>query len=130
MFKNRLDAAKQLKEKLEPDLGPKKEIKIIALTSGGKKIAAYLKKLLKNSYSSTISHQSSIIIVDDGSISVDKLIHAVKLYRKENAQKIIAAIPVYKLENILKLQEIADAVYAIYQPKAFISPEEFYQDLE
>jgi len=77
-----------------------------------------------------MNRESKIIIVDDGSIPVDQLIHAVKVYRKKKAQKIVIALPVYKHESIRKLEEIADAVYTIFEPKTFISITEFYQDLD
>jgi predicted phosphoribosyltransferase len=123
MFKNRLDAAKQLAEKLNQD--QIKPTKIIGLTKGGQKLAKYLKKLLPP----TSSHKQLVtIIADDGGISLAKLIHAVKLYRRKNVQKIIVALPVYKHENIKKIEKLADAVYTVQEPSPFISAEEFYQD--
>ncbi len=126
MFKNRLDAARQLKNKLEPDFDSKIEIKIISLTPGGNKIAKYLDKLLSSRPKDDQSPTETILIVDDGGSSPEKLIRAVKLYRQKNFKKIAVGIPVYKLDDILKLQKHADAVYTVYQPKTFISTEEFY----
>lgn len=138
MFKNRLDAAKQLAEKLKQD--KIKPTKIVGLTKGGQKMAQYIQKLLPptTNHPSASSAQSNcgrgqnqitILIVDDGSISLEKLIHAIKLYRRKNIKRIILGLPVYKHEEIRKLEKLADAVYTINEPKTFISAEEFYHDL-
>jgi len=128
MFKNILDAGKQLANKIKRDrIQP---TKIIGLSENGKKIANYLKHLLNISGTSIINHQSSVIMItDDGSVSPNKLIHAVNIYRQKNVKKIIVGIPVYKHENVLELEKHADAVYTIHEPETFISAEEFYQDL-
>ncbi len=125
MFKNRLDAAKQLTEKIKKD--DIKNLNIIALTPGGRKIAKYLKKLL--SQATNHKRRASILIVDDGNISPKKLVHAVKLYRRKNPKKILIGLPIYKHEEVRKLEKIADAVYTIIEPKNFISITEFYKDL-
>jgi len=125
MFKNRLDAAKQLAEKIKKD--SIKNVNIIALTPGGRKIAKYLKKLLPSNPNQ--QNLTSVLIVDDGNISSQKLTHAVKLYRSKNPKKIIIGLPVYKHEEILKLENIADAVYTVSEPETFVSAAEFYQDL-
>lgn len=130
MFKNRLDAARQLKKKLDPDLIQKNELKIVGLTPGGNKIADYLNKLF-NILPSNNNHQaSSVLIVDDGTSQLEKFIKTIKFYRQSKVKKIIIGIPVYKLDHLLSLQKHADAVYAVYKPKTFISIEEFYHDLE
>ncbi len=128
MFKNRLDAAKQLAEKINHDnIQP---TKIISLSKNSKKIAQYLKKLLSAGQKAHQPLAEIILIVDDGSASLDKLKHAVKIYRKKKAKKVIIGLPVYKHKNIRKLEEIADAVYTVHEPKTFISPEAFYASLE
>jgi len=128
MFKNLLNAAKQLANKIDRDeIQP---TKIIGLSENGKKIANYLKHLLNISGTSIINHQSSVIMItDDGNLHLNKLIHAVNLYRQKKVKKIIVGIPVYKHEDVLNLEKHADAVYTIYEPETFISAEEFYRDL-
>jgi predicted phosphoribosyltransferase len=125
MFKNLLDAGKQLANKIKRDrIQP---TKIIGLSENGKKIANYLKKLLP--LSTNHEHLATILITDDGNLNLNKLTHAVNIYRQKKVKKIIVGIPVYKHEDVLELEKHADAVYTIHEPETFISAEEFYQDL-
>ncbi len=134
MFKNKLDASKQLAEKINRD--EIKPTKIIGLTEPGKKLGQALIKLLSVPKQPTrpklrsVAGKPTIIIADDGGTAVEKLIHAVKLFRKKNAKKIIVALPVYKHEDVLELEKHADAVYTVQEPETFISPEEFYTSMQ
>ncbi len=125
MFKNLLDAAKQLAEKINQDkIQP---TKTIGLSENGKKIANYLKRLLPST--ANRKHLATILITDDGNLPLNKLIHAVKLYRQKNVKRIIVGLPIYKHDDVLELEKLADAVYTVHEPATFISAAEFYQDL-
>ncbi len=125
MFNTRRQAAEQLLQRLKNDRVGERPTKIIHLTENGKPIAEYLNKNLNLS---SINHRpSTIIITDDGNISLSKLLGKIHALREKNAKQILVAIPVYEHEKVRKLEKFADGVYVLKQPKVFMSADEFYK---
>lgn len=135
MFHSRLDAGRQLAEKLKEEGIKQGKALITSLSPGGTIIAEAVAALLditcqplnKGKDIAEISGKT-VIIADDGEIDIKTINETIIQIRSQNPHQIIVSIPVYSLENTEELKQIADRVIILEQPALFLSPIEFYED--
>ena len=129
MFTSRLDAGKQLADRLREE-GIKENSLIVFLSPGGKVVAQAASEILGIPCFEDFcgSKGEDVVIIDDGGIGLEKIKDLVNKLRVEEAHHITVAIPVYSLENTQALKEKADQVIVLEQPNLFISPDNFYEN--
>lgn len=70
----------------------------------------------------------AVIVIDDGIATGATMQMAVQILKKQSPKEVIIAIPVAPPEAVRRLQEAADNVICVLQPKFLLAIGEFYQD--
>jgi len=135
MFETRFKAGIKLAEGLIRE-GIENNTIILCFSEKGEVVAKAIKTmvsgnlyLVKNNQDKVeIQKNKTIVIVDDGSISLNLLETIIKFLREVNPKQIAIALPIFDKEKTTTLKKIADKVIVLHQPDIFMGVGEFYQE--
>jgi len=135
MFETRFKAGIKLAESLIRE-GIENNTIILCFSEKGEVVAKAIKTmisgnlyLIKNNQDKVeIQKDRTVIIADDGSISLNLLETIIKFLREVNPKQVVVALPVFDKEKANQLKKIADKVIILHQPDIFMGAGEFYQE--